>query len=339
MMRLLQMCNVGEIRGGTAACAWSVTRALPDFQHEVLALTEPSAETVRVFSPVAIRRPASKLEAAIATSRADLVLLHNVSRRQLPREPEQPTLNSLHSKIDPAPATRRVVCSDFLNQLYGGRERVLWQGVPRAKHPLEIASGKRELRTGLVVGRLCTPTGRKWWPGLPEFYERLAGELPEVRWEFVGCPEGMQARLAMACGGRARFYSAAWSVREKFWEWDVLLYHHPTLPETFGRTVAEACRAGCIPVVDRRGGFIEQMAEGGGILCDGPDDFLEALRRLLDPGERWKRSRSCRNRAEELFSLGAFRERLLEEFRALIAGSSSKRAGQAAVRCEVGPKS
>jgi glycosyltransferase involved in cell wall biosynthesis len=317
MIRLLQVCNVGEIRGGTGACAWSVTRALPDFHHEVWSLTEPNLETIRAFAPIPIRRPGAKLDQEIRASTADLVLLHNISRQRLSKILSQPTLNYLHSKINPAPAQQRVVCSEYLNQLYGGKERVLWQGVPRATRP-ELQTGIRELRKDLIVGRLCTPTDRKWWPDLPEFYGKIATELPDVRFEFIGCPERLQKELQYACQGRSKYAQPGWNIRSKLWTWDVLLYHHPTLPETFGRTVAEACRAGCIPVVDRRGGFVEQLAGEGGLLCDNVDEFIESLRFLRDPAVRWKRSRACRSRAEERFSLTAFRARLLKEFRQLL---------------------
>jgi len=320
MIKLLQVCNVGQVTGGTAACAWSATRALPEFQHEVWSLTEPTEETRKVFAPTVIRKPKETLAEGIGSSDADLVLLHNVSRRQLPGRLEQPTLNYLHSRIDPAAADRQVVCSEYLNRAYGGGERVLRQGVPRASRKPDRGDslGLRELRRELVVGRLCTPTSRKWWPGLVEFYGGLASEFREIRWEFVGCPERMRENLAEACGMRVRFLEAGWEVRSRLWIWDVLLYHHPKLPETFGRTVAEACRAGCIPVVDRTGGFVEQLEGGPGILCGCEAEFRSALRILQDPRERWKRSRACREWGETRFTLESFGKRLLGEFRELL---------------------
>jgi len=320
MIKFLQVCNVGQINGGTGACAWSVTRALPEFQHEVWSMTAPTEETRRVFHPILIRKPAQRLEFAIREADADVVLLHNISRRQLAEVPEIPSINYLHSKIDPARTLRRMVCSEYLNQMYGCREKVVWQGVPRAirKRDGGETFGLRELRREMIVGRLCTPVGRKWWPGLPAFYHRLASELPEIWWEFVGCPEDVKGELAEACGGRVRFFNAGWGARSRMWDWDVLLYHHPGLPETFGRTVAEACRAGCIPVVDRAGGFVEQLEEGPGFLCGDEGEFRGALRILQDQGERWKRSRACREWGEVRFSLVVFRGRLLTEIRELI---------------------
>ena len=49
-MRLLQVCNVGRIVGGTAACAWSITRAFPDLEHHVAFLSSITDETQRGFA-------------------------------------------------------------------------------------------------------------------------------------------------------------------------------------------------------------------------------------------------------------------------------------------------
>ena len=332
MLKILQVCNVGLIVGGTAACAWGVTRALPDFTHEILCLGKLSLEIERVFSPIKIRAIQRPLEEEIGSSQCDLLLLHNTSKRQLPRILSIPTLNYLHSHIDPAPAHHQVVCSEWLNHRYGGGKSVLWQGVPRAPRSISkgklTTAGQRELRQQLVVGRLCTPTTKKWWPGITAFYRMLSERQPGIQWEFVGCPTPLKSELKDACQGQVTFHEAGWEARSLFWDWDVLLYHHPHLPESFGRTVSEACRAGCIPVVDRKGGFLEQLESGPGYLCETEAEFLVALNEIQDTGQRWKMSRACRVWGDRHFSFRQFRARLSAEFRNLVEKFSDSREGR-----------
>jgi len=93
-----------------------------------------------------------------------------------------------------------------------------------------------------------------------------------------------------------------------------LLYHHPTLTESFGRTVAEALRAGCIPIVDRRGGFREQIPAGGGFLCDTRDHFLAALAAISSPAARRQIARAGQTHADDRFALRRFARDLLQRF-------------------------
>ena len=90
-----------------------------------------------------------------------------------------------------------------------------------------------------------------------------------------------------------------------------MLYHHPTLTESFGRTVAEAMRCGCIPLVDHRGGFREQIAAGTGFLCRKLDSFAAALDAVQSRTTQARLSRSAQQHADARFSIAAFRRRLL----------------------------
>jgi glycosyltransferase involved in cell wall biosynthesis len=176
-------------------------------------------------------------------------------------------------------------------------------------------SDTRALRERLVIGRICTPQAKKWPPDLPEFYANLTRRFPEVEWEFVGCSADIHPRLREACRGRAVFHPASWSARAHYWRWDALLYHNPQVTESFGRTVAESMRAGCVPIVDARGGFVEQVADGTGFLCSGADEFAAAVDRLHAAGERRPMSRAAMAHADEAFSL----ERFAREFMRLLS--------------------
>ena len=115
--------------------------------------------------------------------------------------------------------------------------------------------------------------------------------------------------------GNARFFPAAWEMRSRLWQWDALLYPNPIVTESFGRTVAEAMRAGCIPIVADRGGFTEQIAESCGFLCQSLDDFAGAIDQILSPSRRVSISRTCRAHADEKFSLSRFGRDLIQRFR------------------------
>jgi len=181
-----------------------------------------------------------------------------------------------------------------------------------------------------VIGRICTPQQNKWPNDVDEFYGRLADRYPQIRWEFIGCPAELQTRLSSVCHRRATFLPAAWEARSRLWHWDALLYHNPQVTESFGRTVAEAMRAGCIPIVDDRGGFREQIAEGCGFLCRSPSDFTEAIAALQSAGTRWKMSRECEAHADEQFSLARFGRELLERFGEAAAINENRRSLAAA---------
>jgi hypothetical protein len=307
-MHLLQLCNVGQIVGGTAACAWSVTRALPQLTHTVAFLSRPDAVTRQAFEPHQVLCWPHCTSDRIQQVHPDLVLLHNISVGQFSSWDGAVTLQYVHSAGRRLHADRTVYCSRWLAaQCRTPNATVLWQGVPLPTHP-SVPRPRVEGR--LRIGRICTPTTRKWPDTLPAFYTQLANQHPHVDWDFVGCPIAMQPLLQAACSGRATFHPANWQARSHVWHWDALLYHHPTLTESFGRTVAEAARAGCIPIVDARGGFTEQLEALGGRGCRTGPEFADAITALSDPACRNRFSMSIQHKANEQFSLASFGARL-----------------------------
>jgi glycosyltransferase involved in cell wall biosynthesis len=312
-MHLLQVCNVGQIVGGTAACAWTVTRALPDLQHTVLFLSRPTEETRQTFVPAAVLHASRVERDLLRRIDPDLVLLHNTAETRWPGPIEVPVIQYAHSVTSHAPADRTVACSKWLQNELTRRGRavdgVLYQAVPIP--PLPSSGERRALRTDLIIGRICTPTARKWPPELLPFYESLATRFRDVTWEFVGAPPDLEQPLRHACQNRFTFHPAAWSARRHLHRWDALLYHHPSLTESFGRTVAESLRAGCIPIVDRRGGFCEQFTPEAGFLCESDDDFAAALQAIQSPEQRWIQSAQCREEGDQRWSLERFRSDLL----------------------------
>jgi hypothetical protein len=307
-MHLLQVCNVGQIVGGTAACAWSITRAWPQLTHSVAFLSRVDAVTRQAFEPHQVLHWPHCTSDRIRQVNPDLVILHNIAANHSSLWDGAVTIQYIHSTGRRAPADHTVYCSHWLaEQCRAKAPSVLWQGVPL---PIVPAHARPRTEGRLRIGRICTPSTRKWPDSLPAFYSKLAAQHPHVDWEFVGCPAAMQPILKSGCNGRATFHPAEWQARSLVWHWDALLYHHPTLTESFGRTVAEAARAGCIPIVDDRGGFSEQCQILGSRGCHTPTDFGDAITELSDPDYRQRHSDSIQQKANEHFSLASFGERL-----------------------------
>lgn len=302
---LLQVCNVGRIIGGTAACTWTVTRALPSAKHSILFFSTSTKETRTAFADAHLEHRQSLTLDDVRRLRPDLILLHNTPAARIPQPLPVPTLQYVHSRIDPAPADHTVYCARWLARQFPDEPAdILLQAVPR---PIRSsANDVRALRSNLTVGRICTPTPRKWPSEVVPFYERLAERFPTIAWEFVGCPITLHETLSSACRGRARFFEPSWNIRSRLWDWDALLYQNAHVTESFGRTVAEAMRAGCIPVVDSRGGFREQLPPKAGYLCNNDDDFANALEELHERPHRARLSRAARAHADEHFSLARF---------------------------------
>ncbi|MBD3673498.1 MAG: glycosyltransferase family 4 protein [Planctomycetaceae bacterium] len=317
---LLQVCNVGTVVGGTGACAWTVTRALPDWKHTVLFFSPVRQETRKAFDEISVETISRLKRSELEKYAPDLVLYHNTARHRI--EEECLTWRAIyyqHSRVAAWSEISTVACSSWLSSQVPAKDRpeVLQQAVPRAVRPI-CTSRRARLGEEIVVGRICTPSDRKWPRELIPCYRQLAQEHPQIVWEFVGCPKSLQAELQPAVNHRVNFHEAGWDARSHYWNWDVLLYHHPTLTESFGRTVAEAMRTGCIPVVDRRGGFCEQIEANSGFLCENLEEFSAVLQVLRDPSERIARSRRCRAIGDEKFSLRGFRKRLLNQFQRLL---------------------
>jgi hypothetical protein len=317
-LRLLQVCNVGRIVGGTAACAWTITRALPEFEHVVAFLSDVSDETRCAFAHARIERWSQCSRRFVDAQRPDVVILHNIGGHERMSR-HAVTLQYVHSVGTRAPADVSVYCSRWLaEQMRRSPDDVLYQGVPRPVVCEELRTRGCDGR--LVIGRICTPTVRKWPRSMLAFYRQLAECAQDAEWEFVGCPGGLQPELLEACGGRAKFFSAGWVARSRLWKWDALLYHNPDVTESFGRTVAEAMRAGCIPIVDARGGFMEQVTPEAGFLCSTIEDYRQGVSMVQDIAFRQQMSARGREDADQRFSIARFRSDLLARIREAATG-------------------
>lgn len=307
-MRILQVCNVGEICGGTAACAWSITHALADHEHIVNFLSSPSAETKRAFRHCQVEQFSTVTKQELDQWQPDLVILHNTPPERISGHEQLLCVQYHHSVGKRAVATIHVACSKYLQRQLPQDTELLYQPVPIP--PEDDLRSIRQFRDRLTIGRICTPNTRKWPQQLIPFYETLSERFPNVQWEFVGAPEEIKQSVAHACRQRCRFFSAEFAARKYYWQWDALLYHHPSLAETFGRTVAEAMRAGCIPIVDARGGFLEQFEQQqAGFACKDVEEFSVAMTALLNEDHRHELSQNAMIHANQQFSLESFYQR------------------------------
>lgn len=302
MPLLAQWINVPTVLGGTGACAWSVTKALHRWQHVVIVPPNTTPAQLRTlerqFCPAHVaRRPSPGLQ-------PDLALLHN--RTNAVPILACPTIQYHHSQGRRAPADLHVYCSQWLATQCGQpHARILYQGVP-------TAHGAPNRYPTLTIGRLCTPTARKWPPELVPFYRHLAREFPQIRWEFVGAPGNLAADLATAIGpDRTTFHRPSDRARQHLRRWHALLYHNPNVTESFGRVCAEAMLCGCIPIVDNRGGFKEQINHTNGFLCDTAAEFAHAITQLTGTETREHLAARAQLHAQHRFSHTALRTRLL----------------------------
>lgn len=343
-MHLIQVINVGQIVGGTAACAWSVTRALPAWHHSVLVLNPITPATHAAFAPIPLTSLAGSdlagfeaclhrhVREARQQGHEPLVLLHNTAARWQLRKWPCPAIVYAHSAGSLVAADRTVACSHWLAHTRGSNFPVMWQGVPDphdacTHDPPPARNSPTEPPPEFRVGRLCTPALHKFPEELIALYSHWSREFPQVRWEFVGCPASRQPALLQACEGRAIFHPAGWQARRLLCEWDAWLYTHPRLTESFGRVLAEAMLAGTCPLVDARGGFLEQFPPASEAashspsearprgLCTTPADFSTHLAwAIAQPTERRKWTTHLQTHAQKHFSLTAFRQRLLTLF-------------------------
>jgi hypothetical protein len=352
---LLQIAPRPEILGGVVSCAWSIRKALPDWRHTIWFCTaEPIPARTRAALAGCRLLAAPSFSAELLRQAApDAMLLHNVSAGALSPAllPDgmtsfyywHGTYQALRDGGPVAAACRRAfaVSAHLAQRLEMPPAAVWYQPVPAppaaaAAGSLSVAgrfpADRRANEDGrLTVGRLCNPRPENWPEHLCELYRRLAARHPEVRWEFVGCPEPLQGPLAAACG-HARFHPASLGARALLWRWDALLHHAP-VTHAYGRVVCEAQQAGCVPIVDDRGGFVEQIEDRRtGFLCATPSDFSAALAALAPAAARRAIAAAAHEAGSARGSLESWRETFLGYCREVAAAASAASVREVSTR-------
>ena len=147
-----------------------------------------------------------------------------------------------------------------------------------------------------------------------DFIDLLASlQIPNVEYICMGIPDKF-ARLNLP--QNLRFIPAGgMPVEQLMSQLDVLIYktHAPGWHEGWCRAVTEAMSAGIVPVVENRGGIVDQIIHGyNGFLCDTNEDFRQYCELLYhDPGLRRQMSLQAREYAAANFNLSRLRGDLL----------------------------
>ena len=304
-MNILWVNNSSSPYGGTLWATADGIKAFPDARHSVLTFGGDFSEDARrilgmntdTYRSVSVARAAKD-------SQADLIIYQNTSASNMPvRQPDNTcSIYYQHSAYPgPLPGSKcsiHLCVSQYLAGLMGMPEHsVLYQPV---SVPPEVPE-TRMVSQGL---RICTPNPKKWQQ--QDILPYLSA-LGEHTLSLVGAPEGLTEH---PCASGT--YPPSLDARSLLHTHGFLFYTSK-LPETYGRTVCEAQRAGCIPIVSRRGGFVEQIDnEDGpdyGFLIDTPESLSEALRAYRENPEFW--SEHVKKRGDERGSLQAFREGIL----------------------------
>lgn len=302
---ILWVNNSGNALGGTLQCTADCIKALPDCKHTVLSIGSAFSEDapqllpdIQLIHKDSVQRVAGRVE-------PDIIVYQNTHERSMPKRAPNGAFQVYyqHSAFPTMkPGTRcdrYFTVSKYLARTLGvSEDTVLYQ-------PVSTPKGSSVARARTEGIRICTPNGRKWhkkdwYP----FVEAVSQKFPMS----LVCDLGKRD-VPMGC----TIYKPCLSARSAFWEVGFFLYTS-SLPETYGRTVKEAQRCGCVPIVSDMGGFVEQIEnEDGpdyGFLIRKPDEALEAVETVMKDYDWWE----ChvQKRGNEQGSLQRWRTEFLE---------------------------
>lgn len=308
--------NSGAACGGTMRCSIDMIRALPDAKHHLCVLNsgmDPRAEQELTELGVSIANGLS------FASECDVLVCQNTHRSNVPSTRAK-VIYYAHSvnstaRNPPKQVDAHLCVSGWLAAKLGwSADTVLYQ--PVSIPPWPDASWSRD-PTQLIIGRICTPTPKKWvWEEFYPYFANIVDVFPHAKFEFVGAPKAIERRLRQECPAEhLAFAPASPQARSLLHEWDILLYTSGT-EESFGRVVREAQRCACYPIVSDRGGFVEQIDvgrktdPGAGHLVRDPSEVVEVIR-------KWDRDREglgrlCQEVGDRFGSLQAWRTGFLD---------------------------
>ena len=289
-MKFLWVNNVPSIVGGTLNCTHSMCKALPNHDHMVLSLQgEFRSAEKEAFAGVA--------QLTTRWVDADVVVFQNSPMNEVVHSGANHSVYYYHSEHRSPIASRftdhQFFVSDYLKNKLSLPGEVLYQPVTRPKERFQ------RHKKDVVIGRLCTPTKEKWV--LDEFLPHLVAckGIPGVWFDLVGCPEAIKSTVQTSLDHKVSFFPCSFSARSLLHTWDCLVYT-ASQHETFGRTVREAQRCGCVPVVSNHSGLAEQVRDGHGFAVSSPQDVYNAvIRSKEDPGLKSR----CRDYGDQMGSL------------------------------------
>lgn len=314
--KILQVCNVSSMTGGTGRCAFDIAQSFPDCQNHIHAMSgnRMSAEVMKTFCHDRGFAFSHGGVDQILTADHDLMILHNSRWNQIGMMPLDRAVYLWHSGGGCAKTSAK--CRSAIANSKWLRDRID-PALEFIHQPVSVPEGQRQTgkRTILRIGRIATPGNRHKWKAneIIPIYQKIRRLNRPMLWEFVGCPSWLETELRFIHSG-VKFYQASVLAQEHFWNWDVMLYTS-TLAESYGRTVAEAQMCGCIPIVPDRGGFSEQIRNGvDGFLCVGSDEYYNAVRECfnLKNGRNDRMVTAAMESGRERSGLRSFRSRFLK---------------------------
>ncbi|WP_369211520.1 glycosyltransferase [Streptomyces flavofungini] len=225
-----------------------------------------------------------------------------------------------------------------------------WSGVERF---FCISAAQREVlvRAGMPAGRLAVkhnfvpdPDARRTGPGEHVLYLGRLAETKGVRllmaaWDELAADGGVGVPLVIAGAGPLEQEVAAWAAGREDVRYvglydpeqcreviarSVAVVAPSTWLEAFGLVVVEAMAAGVPVVAAGHGAFVELVEDGVTGLLHRPGEAGSLASRLrgitADPVRNQEMGRASRSRYERGFSPAVGLERLVEGYRAAIAG-------------------
>lgn len=300
---ILWVNNSGNALGGTLQCTADCIKALPDCKHTVLSIGSAFSEDVPQLLPDiqlihkdSVQRVAGRVE-------PDIIIYQNTHERSMPKRAPNGAFqvyyqHSAFPTMKPGTRCDRyfTVSKYLARTLEVSEDTVLYQ--PVSTPPMYGA------RQGYGL-RICTPTQRKW--NAKDWRPFVDQVVKKYSMTLIGFPENCSAPEG------CETEPASLIARSSFWMHRFLLYTS-SLPETYGRTVKEAQRCGCVPIVSDMGGFVEQIEnEDGpdyGFLIRKPEEAVEAVETVMKDYDWWE----ChvQKRGNEQGSLQRWRTEFLE---------------------------
>lgn len=310
----LRICFINNVCavGGTLGCTASMCKALPDCERMVFAFTAEWRPEPKSMMPPDVLLECGLDKNALGLKlrewKPDVVVFQNTNSNMIPNDfgSGMPIFYQ-HSAFNAEPSRKRCaksfVVSKWLAKKAGvSEELILYQPVDK---PHEV--GKHTDRSHVrLAGRIATPGSAKW--------------KHEDYWEHLVAARAAEPRLHVEFVGSTHDRPESWMLpghigyehRYRVSTWDYMI-NTCSVEESYGRTVCEAQRVGCVPIVSRRGGQVEQIEHGfDGFLVETPTDVQEALNQLKDDKELERISTNARRSGDERGGLLKWRTEFLK---------------------------
>lgn len=328
-MKFLHINNVTSLTGGTARFTHDVTKCFPDCLHTVYSLSGSWSQSDRdAFGSNCELITGSNPTQYARDNPHDVLVFNNTRADLLPSQRIGQSLSVYvaHSATESARQAanrtqKQFVVSEWLKQKLKVDYPVLYQPIQKPNRlsiqtpenePFRVWYDKQIEYGHTIIGRICTPSARKW--KLSDWTDVFTAVDDDNRYlksfHFVGATGEAIDWVCDNIKSPVFVSNASPDARGFMPYWDVLL-NPTTIPESYGRVINESRRVGCVPVVSRIAGFIEQIDDTiDGRLCDTAEQFVEACFDVKHHRSFYRQS--CIEIGDRMGSLQTFRKNFLE---------------------------